>query len=279
MKIILAGTPSFSLETFEKIIKSFDVVALIAQPDRKIGRKQILTPPPTIELARKHNIKTYQPEKISEIYQELATLEFDIFLTMAYGQIIPQNILSLAKLGSFNIHASLLPKYRGAAPIQYAIWKGETITGITLMEMVSKMDAGDIFFQKEIAILPNDNYDSLLIKLSTLASENIVEWLNLIKENKYTRVVQQENLVSFAPKIAKEDELLNLDSIENTINKINALSSQPGAYIIDQKTNKRIKIFKASKNSINTPITIQCTDGIIYAQEYQMESKKKVTIL
>ena len=103
--------------------------------------------------------------------------------------------------------------------------------------------------------------------------------MNLIKENKYTRVVQQENLVSFAPKITKEDELLHLDSIENTINKINALSSQPGAYIIDQKTNKRIKIFKASKNSINTPITIQCTDGIIYAQEYQMESKKKVTIL
>ena len=121
MKIVLAGTPNFSVETFETIIKAFDVVALIAQPDRKIGRKQILTPPPTVELARKYNIKTYQPEKIADLYQELTTLKFDIFLTMAYGQIIPQNILSLAKIGSFNIHASLLPKYRGAAPIQYAI--------------------------------------------------------------------------------------------------------------------------------------------------------------
>lgn len=279
MKIVLAGTPSFSIETFEKIIQSFDVVALVAQPDRKIGRKQILTPPPTIELAKKYNIKTYQPEKIANLYQELSSLEFDIFLTMAYGQIIPQNILSLAKIGSFNIHASLLPKYRGAAPVQYAIWKGETTTGITLMEMVSKMDAGDIFFQKEIAISQEDNYDSLLAKLSTLSSQNIIQWLNLLKDNKFTRIQQDENLVSFAPKISKDDELLIIDSINNTINKINALSSQPGAYIIDKNTNKRIKIFKATKEKINTPIIIECTDGMIYAKEYQMESKKKVTII
>lgn len=278
MKIVLAGTPSFSIETFEKIIQSFDVVALVAQPDRKIGRKQILTHPPTIEIAKKYNIKTYQPEKIANLYQELSLLEFDIFLTMAYGQIIPQNILSLAKIGSFNIHASLLPKYRGAAPVQYAIWKGETTTGITLMEMVSKMDAGDIFFQKEIAISQEDNYDSLLAKLSTLSSQNIIQWLNLLKDNKFTRIQQDENLVSFAPKISKDDELLTIDSINNTINKINALSSQPGAYIIDKNTNKRIKIFKATKEKINTPIIIECTDGMIYATEYQMESKKKATI-
>ncbi len=279
MKIILAGTPNFSVETFENIIQSFEVIGLIAQPDRRVGRKQILTSPPTIELAQKYNIKIYQPEKILDIYQELSNLEFDIFLTMAYGQIIPQNILSLAKIGSFNIHASLLPKYRGAAPIQYAICKGDKKTGITLIEMISKMDAGDILFQKEIDILPSDNYDSLLIKLSSLAAQNIIEWLNLIKNNKFKKISQKESLVSFAPKISKEDELLELDTIDNTINKINSLCSQPGAYIIDQKTHKRIKIFKASKEKINSPIIIQCIDGIIYAKEYQIESKKKITII
>ena len=226
MKIILAGTPNFSVETFENIIQSFEVIGLIAQPDRIVGRKQILTSPPTLELAQKYNIKIYQPEKILDIYQELSNLEFDIFLTMAYGQIIPENILLLAKIGSFNIHASLLPKYRGAAPIQYAICKGDKKTGITLIEMISKMDAGDILFQKEIDILPSDNYDSLLIKLSSLAAQNIIEWLNLIKNNKFKKISQEESLVSFAPKISKEDELLELDTIDNTINKINSLCTQ-----------------------------------------------------
>ncbi len=278
MKIILAGTPNFSVDTFEKIILNFDVIGIIAQPDRKIGRKQVLTSPPTVELAKKYKIKIYQPEKILDIYEELKLIEFDIFLTMAYGQIIPTKILNLANIGSFNIHASLLPKYRGAAPIQYCLLNGDTKTGITLMEMIDKMDAGDIYFQAEIDIIQEDNYDSLLTKLSFLSTKNIVNWLNLLRDNKFNKIKQDEKLVSFAPKILKEHEIIEFGTMNNTINKIRSLSSNPGAYILDKKINKRIKIFKATKDTINTPVVIECSDGNIYAQEYQIEGKKKVIL-
>lgn len=286
MRILLAGTPILSLSTFEKIIQNFEVIALITQPDKPIGRKKIITPPPTYFLAKKYNIKILQPENISNIYEELSKMEFDIFLTMAYGQIIPKKILDLSKIGSFNIHASLLPKYRGASPIQYSLINGELETGITLMEMIQKMDAGDIFFQRKIKIEEDDNFDSLSEKISLITSQNIVDWLLKIEQNNFKKIKQNESEVTYAPKITKEDEILKLDTIENTLNKIRGLSSNPGAYLIfntnqEQYKNlngKRVKIYKAQKFFLKNALEIKCLDGVIYASIFQFEGKNKISI-
>ena len=191
---------------------------------------------------------------------------------MAYGQIIPQKILDLSKIGSFNIHASLLPKYRGASPIQYCLINGELETGITLMEMIEKMDAGDILFQTKLKIEENDNFDSLLEKISLITSQNIVDWLLKIKQNDFKKIKQNELEVTFAPKITKDDEILKLDTIEKTLNKIRGLSSNPGAYLIlntnqEQYKNlngKRVKIYKAQKLFLKNALEIKCSDGIVY---------------
>lgn len=175
MKIILAGTPEFSLKTFETIINHFDVIAIICQPDRKVGRKQILTSPPVALLAKKYQIPLYQPQKILEILPILEKLDFDLFITMAYGQIIPEVILNLAKKLPLNLHGSLLPQYRGAAPVQRAIWDGQTKTGMTLMKMDKTLDSGQIIFQAPVNIDESDTTDDLLNKLSDLSANQIVD--------------------------------------------------------------------------------------------------------
>lgn len=285
IKILLAGTPEFSVKTFREIINNFEVIAIISQPDRLVGRKQILTPPPIANLAKEKKIKLFQPEKISQIYEILKELEFDLMITMAYGQIIPETILELPKLGSYNIHASLLPKYRGAAPIQYSLANGDEKTGITFMQMVKKMDAGDIIFQEEIIIDESDNFDSLSEKLSDLSSLKITEWINNIYNQNFKKEKQDESKVSFCPKISKEDELIQINTIDKTINKIRSLSSSPGAYIFYEIKNTngevkkiRLKIFKASRIKIKNAIEIKCLDGSIYAIEYQFEGKKKIIL-
>lgn len=280
MKIVLAGTPSFSVLTFEKIIQNFNVVAIISQPNKPIGRHKILSFTSTSLLANKYKIKLFQPEKIIDIEKQLKDLDFDVMITMAYGQIIPEQILKIAKIGSFNIHASLLPKYRGAAPIQFSLLNGDKETGITFMEMDKKMDAGDIIFQSSIPINDDDNADSLMQKLSLLAQEKIVGWLEKIELNNFQRSKQNENDVTFAPKIQPHQEKLMFDTVEKTYNKIRALSYKPGAYILDpNRMNKRVKIFKASKEFIKNAIEIKCTDGILYGFEYQIEGKNKVSLI
>lgn len=288
MKILLAGTPNFSVSTFTKIIENFQVVGLIAQPDKPAGRNLSISQSPTVMLAKFHKIPIFQPQNIIDIYDQLEKLDFDILLTMAYGQIIPKKVLDLAKKGSFNVHASLLPKYRGAAPIQYSLLNGDKTTGITLMEMSTKMDAGDIIFQEQINIEPNDTQDILLKKLSTLSSDNIVTWLSKISKDNFERKVQNEDEVTFSPKISKEDERLAFDTMDNTINKIRALSSNPGAYVLlnsDQEeykhiiSNRRVKVFFASKIKYPRALEIQCSDGIIYATDFQFESKRRLNIL
>ena len=286
MKILLAGTPNFSVSTFRKIIENFEVVGLISQPSKPSGRNLKITEPPTVLLAKSHKIKIFQPSTISEIYGELSKLDFDILLTMAYGQIIPQPILDLAKIGSYNVHASLLPKYRGAAPIQYALLNGDEKTGITLMEMDAKMDAGRIIFQESIDIDEEDNYDSLLEKLSDLSADHIVDWLKKIKSRRYTATIQNNSLVTYSPKISKDDEKILFTTVEQTMRKIRALSSTPGAYLIlstDQDlfknfNNKRLKIFNATTVWRYNAVEIKCSDGNIYAIDYQFEGRKRVKI-
>lgn len=279
MKIVLAGTPEFALATFEMIIANFEVIAIISQPDRKVGRKQILTPSPVSILAQKHQIPLYCPEQISALLPVLTQLHFDIFLTMAYGQIIPESILNLPQKLALNVHASLLPQYRGAAPVQHALWQGETHTGITLMEMAKTLDSGPILFQAKVAITAEDDAGSLLAKLGALSAKQIVTWLKAIEAGTFSRQPQNEARVSFAPKLRASDEQLVFATMVQTNHQIRALSPNPGAYFWNPKVpGQRIKVFQASSVPVAHAISIPCSDGHLYATSYQIAGKKRITL-
>lgn len=175
MKIVLAGSPTISVRTFQRVIDNFDVVAIVTQPDKPKGRGMKLASTPVSELGEKNNIKVIKPKKISEAYDELKSLEFDLFLTFAYGQFIPTKILKLGKFKPLNIHGSLLPKYRGAAPIHYAILNGDNEIGITLMEMIKEMDAGKMYAKASETIDPDKTTTGQAFAIiSKLAEQNIV---------------------------------------------------------------------------------------------------------
>ncbi len=270
MKIILAGTPLFSVRTFETIISKFDVVAIITQPDTKKGRGQKLTPSPVKELAICHGIKVFQPNKIKEIENDLKALDYDVLVTCAYGQIIPDSILKTAKKIAVNIHGSILPKYRGAAPIQYSILNGDNKTGISLIEMTNKMDAGDILFTAETIIEESYTSGNMFEILSVIAADNIEMWLKQIEEDIFTKIPQNENGVTFSPKITKEDcEIKGTHTLYEAQRMIKAFNPFPGAYII--KDNKKYKILNYG---LNEGIEHALKDGVLYITEIQAPGKK-----
>lgn len=278
IKVVLAGTPEFSVPIFEEVIKNFEVVAIISQPDKPANRGYKLIPTPTKVLAEKYNIKCYQPNKISEIYDELVQLDFDFLLTAAFGQYIPEKILNLPKKAALNIHGSLLPKYRGAAPIQHSLLNGDKKTGINLIYMVKEMDAGNILKSSEIEIVEDDTSDSLFDKLSILSAQNITKWLKEIYENNFNEIVQDASQVILAPKLTKEEAQIDLSqNSDQVINKIKAYSSNPGAYTFIN--NKRVKLFNATTKEVKNAIQLSCRDKNIYIYDYQYESKKRVNLL
>lgn len=278
IKVVLAGTPEFSVPIFEEVIKNFEVVAIISQPDKPANRGYKLIPTPTKVLAEKYKIKCYQPNKISEIYDELAQLDFDFLLTAAFGQYIPEKILNLPKKAALNIHGSLLPKYRGAAPIQHSLLNGDKKTGINLIYMVKEMDAGNILKSSEIEIVEEDTSDILFNKLSILSAQNITKWLKEIYENNFNEIVQDASQVILAPKLTKEEAQIDLsENSDQVINKIKAYSSNPGAYTFIN--NKRVKLFNATTKEVKNAIQLSCRDKNIYIYDYQYESKKRVNLL
>ena len=204
MKVIFMGTPDFAVPVLEGLIENYEVILVVSQPDKKVGRKQELKNTPIKEVALKHNIPVFQPVKIREDYQEIIDLNPDIIVTCAYGQIIPKAILDCPKLGCINVHASLLPKLRGGAPIHKAIIDGYKTTGITIMYMDVKMDDGDIISQKEIDITDDDNLESLHDKLSVLGKELLLETLPSIIDGTNERIKQNEDEVTFAYNIKRE---------------------------------------------------------------------------
>ncbi|WP_322901085.1 methionyl-tRNA formyltransferase [Mycoplasmopsis felis] len=276
-KIVLLGTPEFAIKPFKQIIENFNVIAIISQPNKPANRGYQIQETPVAKLAKEYRIKLYQPNKISEIYNELNELDFDILLSCAFGQYIPMNILELPKIASINIHGSLLPKYRGAAPIQYSLLNGDTETGISLIYMTKEMDAGNIIFSKSIPIENTDTSDTLFEKLSELSSLKIVYWLNKFISKDFQEVIQNTNEVILSPKLKKEDALLTLDlTKQQAFNKIRAFSSNPGAYLY--LNNKRLKIYLASLSQIKNAIELKFSDGSLWAIDYQYESKKRIKI-
>ena len=271
LKVIFMGTPLFSVPILKKLINNTNVIGVVTAPDAYIGRKKILTPCEIKRVAIENNIKVFSPVKLRLEYQDIIDLKPDIIITCAYGQIVPKEVLDAPRLGCINIHASLLPKYRGASPIYSAILNGEKETGITLMYMAEGLDTGDIIKMEKIAIDDYDNMETLSNKLSLLASEMIIEELPNIINGTNKRIKQDDSQSSYVGLIKREDEHLDFNmDVKEVYNKYRALSPNPLAnFILDDMEYKigecKIvndlgeigKIIKEDKDSF----TIGCING------------------
>jgi methionyl-tRNA formyltransferase len=247
MNIVFMGTPDFAVPTLQGLIKSgHNIIAVVTQPDRPKGRGREMLPPPVKIEAEAHKIEALQPEKVREpeFIKRLNEYKPDCIVVAAFGQILPREILSLPRYGCINLHASLLPKYRGAAPINRAIINGEKKTGVTSMFMDEGMDTGDILLQREVEIGENDNAGTLHDELSKMGSDVILETLDGLEKGTIKRIKQDASLATYAPKLKKEDCLIdwNLKARE-IVNRIRGLTPAPGAYTF--YNGKRLKITDA----------------------------------
>ncbi|WP_406615517.1 methionyl-tRNA formyltransferase [Mycoplasmopsis hyopharyngis] len=278
IKILLAGTPEFSVPIFEAIINcsDFEVVGIVSQPDKQANRNYQIVETPTKTLAKKYNIKCFQPTKIKEIYDELTQLNYDYLITCAFGQIIPESVLNIAKKDNINIHGSLLPKYRGASPIQYALLNGDEYTGVSIIRMVKAMDAGNILVQSRIDIDENETASTLFKKFDDHIVANINNWIKQIDNKQIVEIEQNEDQVSFCKKLLKEDALLDLENknAQEIIQIIKAFEANPGAYTFVD--GKRLKVYLATTKFVKNTICLKCKDKEIYLLDYQFESKKRI---
>ncbi|WP_432717866.1 methionyl-tRNA formyltransferase [Staphylococcus equorum] len=258
-KIIFMGTPDFSTKVLEMLIAEHDVIAVVTQPDRPVGRKRTLTPPSVKKVAVEHDVAVYQPEKLaqSEDLKVLIDLNADLIVTAAFGQILPESLLASPKLGAINVHASLLPKYRGGAPIHQAIIDGEQETGISIMYMVKKLDAGNIISQRAIEIEQQDDVGTMHEKLSFLGANLLKETLPSIINGTNDSVVQNESEATFASNINREDEKIDWTlSAEQIYNHIRGLSPWPVAYTVMDDGNLKIYASRIEKDKTGEPGTI-----------------------
>lgn len=244
MKIVFMGTPDFAVPVLEGLIENYNVVMVVSQPDKKVGRNQVLTNTPIKEVALKHNIEVFQPVNIKEDYQKIIDINPDLIVTCAYGQIIPKVLLDCPRLGCINVHASLLPKLRGGAPIHKAIIDGYDKTGITIMYMDIKMDNGDIISQREIEILDSYNLENLHDKLSIIGKELLLDTMPSIIDGSNDRIKQDDALVTYAYNISREEEHIDFSKTSREIfNLIRGLCPIPGANAI--LNDKEIKIYNS----------------------------------
>ncbi|RCW70764.1 methionyl-tRNA formyltransferase [Saliterribacillus persicus] len=233
-KIVFMGTPDFSAPILGRLVEEgYDVALVVTQPDRPKGRKKVLTPPPVKVKAEALDIPVYQPEKIKDDIEPIKNINPDIIITAAFGQILPKELLDLPRLGCINVHASLLPKLRGGAPIHYALLEGHKETGVTIMYMVEKLDAGDIISQKAIDIKEDDHVGSLHDKLSIIGTELLIETLPDIIAEKAKKEEQDESKVTYAFNIKREQEKIDWNRPARDIyNQIRGLNPWPVAYTI-----------------------------------------------
>lgn len=246
MKVIFMGTPEFAVPTLRILIENnYDIRAVVTQPDRAKGRGRTVVPPPVKILAAQHGIVVLQPQKIrvKEVLQSIRKLEPDVIVVAAYGQILPGALLQIPRLGCINVHGSLLPKYRGAAPIHQAIIRGERETGLTTMFMDEGMDTGDMLLQQKIPIEKDDTAGTLHDKLCLIGSELLLETLRQLEAGTLKRIPQNHEAATYAPMLKKEDGRINWQETAVAIDrKIRGLFPWPGAYTYFQ--NKMVKLLK-----------------------------------
>lgn len=284
------GTPDFSTSILEMLIESYEVVAVVTQPDRPVGRKRTLTPPPVKKVAMAHDVPVYQPEKLSdsETLNTLLNMEYDLIVTAAFGQLLPKALLDHPKYGAVNVHASLLPKYRGGAPIHQAIIDGESETGVTIMYMVERLDAGDMIAQQALPIEDQDNVGTMHDKLSALGTKLLSDTLPSILNGTNPRTAQDDTKASFASNIQREDEWIDWSQDARTIfNHIRGLSPWPvastrfddkvmkiyAADIVKDITGEAGKIIGTTKKQI---IVGTGSNESIALKEIQLAGKKRM---
>lgn len=285
-KIIFMGTPDFACTILERLLYGNDnVVAVVSQPDKKVGRKQQLQPTPVKELAVAHQIPVLQPVSIRHDYQDILSYHPDIIITCAYGQMIPQEVLEAPVYGSINVHASLLPKLRGGAPIHKAIINGDHKSGVSIMRMVDKMDAGAVMAQCEVPILETDTTGDLYARLKTAGAELLMESLPSIFDGTAVFVEQDEKEATFAYNISKEEEKIGFHRpVRDVYNHIRGLIPAPIGYGVIQ--GKKIKFHQVRMISqlhsylpgecigmLEGGFAIACKDGFLIADKLQMEGK------
>lgn len=228
LKVVFMGSPSFSVPVLEELNKNVNIVGVVTAPDAYVGRKKVLTMCPVKEKAIGLGLKVYSPIKLRNDFEFIKELNPDMIITCAYGQILSEEILNIPKLGCFNLHGSLLPKYRGGAPIHYALLNGDEKTGITLMYMDKGMDSGDMIAKEEIKIEDNDNIESLTNKLSIIASKMIIKYLPSLIDGTNNREKQDSSKVTFSPIITRKDEHLDFNVTAKEIyNRYRMLSPNP----------------------------------------------------
>lgn len=289
IKTIFMGTPDFAVPVLTTLIKNTDVVLVVSQPDAYVGRKKVLTASPVKKCALEHNIPVFTPNKIRDGYEELKKYNADLIVTCAYGQIVPESILNLPRLGCINVHASLLPKYRGGAPIHHAIIDGASDTGITIMYMDKGMDTGDIIEIKKIPIEDNDTVESMHDKLSILGANLLKETLPSIIDGTNKRIKQDNTIATYAPTIKREDEHLDFTlSAKEVHNKVRGLNSWPLANLI--LDNEEIKVIEGyiGGNANKEPgiicdikkdaIGVCCCDNIYYITKIKPFGKKVMDV-
>lgn len=234
LKIVFMGTPEFAVPSLQKLYDAgYDIAAVITQPDRPKGRKRVLTPPPVKELAQSLGIRVLQPEKIrqADAVKVLTEINPELIVTAAYGQILPKSILDLPRLGCVNVHASLLPKYRGAAPIHYAIMNGESETGVTLMYMEEGLDTGEMISRVKTNIYDSDNTGTLFERLSELGAQLVVDTLPQLAAGSITATAQSDDEATYAPMIKRNDEKIDWQqSARQVFNHVRALNPWPGSF-------------------------------------------------
>lgn len=294
LRILFMGTPEFAVPCLEQLIKDgYDICGVFTQPDKPKGRGYVMTPPPVKVCAMEHNLPVYQPEKMRDgkALDIINKLNPQLIIVVAYGKILPKEILDFPQYGCINVHASLLPKYRGAAPIQWSVINGETETGVTLMKMDTGLDTGDMLYCQSTPIDQDETAGQLHDRLSVLGAKTLSNGLKLFFDNRLTAQKQDDNLSCYAPMLDKS--LCNIDwnnSAKDIHNKIRGLSPWPVA--ISKLNGKIIKIHSSSlvKDTSDIPkfeagtifsndghMFVSCADNIIEITELQLEGKKKMS--
>ena len=291
MKIVFMGTPDFAARALEALIEAgHEITAVVTQPDKPKGRSSELIPSPVKVCACRHQIPVMQPKRIKtpEAVAELKQYEADVYVVAAFGQILSREILDIPPYGSLNIHASLLPKYRGSSPIQRVILDGEEKTGVTIMQMDEGIDTGDMLYKKEIPILPEDDFESLHDKLMYLGGEAIVEALELLTLGKLIPEKQDDALSCHAPMIDKSMGEIHFEMSAVQIDRlIRGMTPWPSAFTYYK--GKQLKVWKAVpvEGTAGTPgeiirvekdsITVACGEGALQIYALQLEGKKRMS--
>lgn len=293
MKIVYAGTPEFAVAPLRALKEhGFEVVGVITQPDKPQGRKNILTPPPVKVAAEGLGLPVFQPEKIKEFLPVLLSLGADVLVTCAYGQILSQAVLDVFPKGVWNIHAGLLPEYRGASPIQSCLLAGETQTGVCIMKTELGLDCGDILLERRLDILPDETYGELSERLSALSAIAVLDGLNAVKSGDYTLTKQRADGVNVVKKIGKEHALITFSSTaKEIVDLVRAFHPAPVAYAtLDglkinvyraQIGEMREEYLTAAEGEIvcdspKTGLFVRCRDGVVKLTEVQPAGGKKM---